>query len=151
MPYNFGPVTQLINEAYEYDTFNTSSVRNIYSPEVCTATELMVDQLAKAMGQDAYKFRRASRPRSARRAGRGRTSVAQVAQVGRSMAPGTAQGIAIHREYKGVAACLVEIDCTPATVNRAIENAYTGPRVTRRSCTRSMWACRSTRSGSRPR
>jgi isoquinoline 1-oxidoreductase beta subunit len=47
------------------------------------------------------------------------------------MAPGTAQGIAIHNEYKGRAACLVEIDCTAATVNRKIKDAYTGPRVTK--------------------
>ena len=29
------------------------------------------------------------------------------------MPPGTAQGIAIHKEYKGATACLVEIDCRP--------------------------------------
>jgi isoquinoline 1-oxidoreductase beta subunit len=47
------------------------------------------------------------------------------------MAPGTAQGIGIHKEYKGAVACLVEIDCRPATVNRRVENGYTGPRVTK--------------------
>jgi hypothetical protein len=46
VPYNFGLVTQLLNEIYAYNTFNTGSVRNVYSPNVCTATELMVDQLA---------------------------------------------------------------------------------------------------------
>jgi isoquinoline 1-oxidoreductase beta subunit len=43
----------------------------------------------------------------------------------------TAQGIAIHTEYKGATACLVEIDNTPATVNRKIREAVTGPRVTK--------------------
>ncbi len=33
---------------------------------------------------------------------------------GRAMPPGTAQGIALHSEYKGCVAALVEIDCTPA-------------------------------------
>ncbi len=47
------------------------------------------------------------------------------------MAPLTAQGIGIHREYKGYAACVAEIDCTPQTVNRKVENGYTGPRVTK--------------------
>ena len=47
------------------------------------------------------------------------------------MAAGTAQGIAFHKEYKGAAACLVEIDCRSATVNRQIPDAYTGPRVTK--------------------
>jgi isoquinoline 1-oxidoreductase beta subunit len=43
----------------------------------------------------------------------------------------TAQGIALRREYKSASACLVEIDCRPQTVNRKIEDAYTGPRVTK--------------------
>jgi isoquinoline 1-oxidoreductase beta subunit len=47
------------------------------------------------------------------------------------MPGGTAQGIAIHKEYKGVTACLVEIDCRPATVNREVYHAVTGPRVTK--------------------
>jgi isoquinoline 1-oxidoreductase beta subunit len=47
------------------------------------------------------------------------------------MPAGTAQGIAVHKEYKGFIACLVEIDCRPATVNRQIPDAYTGPRVTK--------------------
>ena len=47
------------------------------------------------------------------------------------MAPGTAQGIAIHKEYKGVNACLVEIDCRPETVNRRVRDGVTGPRVTK--------------------
>ena len=129
VPYNFGPVTQLLNEIYDYNTFNTSSVRNIYSPEVRTSSELMVDQVAKAMGQDPYKFRRAF-VRDARMQAV-LDKVAQVGDWGRAMAPGTAQGIAIHNEYKGRAACVVEIDCRPATVNRHVDNAYTGPRVTK--------------------
>jgi len=47
------------------------------------------------------------------------------------MAPGTAQGLGMHVEYKGAVACLVEIDCTSATVNRKVQNGYTGPRVTK--------------------
>src|SRR5207248_3638820 len=59
VPYNFGPVTQLLNEIHTPGTFNTSSVRNIYSPEVTVAKEVMVDQIARVMGQDPYRFRRA--------------------------------------------------------------------------------------------
>ncbi len=57
--------------------------------------------------------------------------VASVGKWGRPMPPGTAQGIAIHNEYKSRGACLVEIDCRPATVNRKIKEAFTGPRVTK--------------------
>jgi isoquinoline 1-oxidoreductase beta subunit len=132
VPYNFGVVTQLINEIYDYNTFNTSSVRNIYSPNVTTATELMVDQVANAMGKDPYQFRR-----SFVRDNRLMAVLDKVAQVGnwgRAMAPGTAQGIAIHREYKSAVAWLVEIDCTSTTVNRTVQNGYAGPRVTKAVC-----------------
>jgi isoquinoline 1-oxidoreductase beta subunit len=57
--------------------------------------------------------------------------VAEAGDWGRTMAPGTAQGIAVHSEYKGATACLVEIDCRPATVNRKVRNGVTGPRVTK--------------------
>jgi isoquinoline 1-oxidoreductase subunit beta len=132
VPYNFGVVTQLLNEIYDYNTFNTGSVRNIYSPNVTTAIELMVDQTAAAMGKDPYAFRR-----SFVRDDRLKAVLDKVAQVGswgRAMAPGTAQGIAIHREYKSAVACLVEIDCTSGTVNRKVRDGFTGPRVTKAVC-----------------
>jgi len=129
VPYDFGAVTQLINEIYDYDTFNTGSVRNIYSPDVTTATELMVDQVAKAMGQDPYQFRRAFVRDSRLLAVL--EKVAQLGNWGRSMAPGTAQGLGIHKEYKAAVACLVEIDCRSATVGRKVKDGYTGPRVTK--------------------
>src|SRR3954452_9753270 len=47
------------------------------------------------------------------------------------MPAGTAQDVAIHKEYKGASACVVEIDCRPETVNRKVEHAFTGPRVTK--------------------
>ncbi|MGN6868072.1 MAG: molybdopterin cofactor-binding domain-containing protein [Solirubrobacteraceae bacterium] len=131
VPYNFGSVTQLLNEVYHPpgSLFNTSSVRNIYSPEVTVAKELMVDQAAKAMGQDAYQFRR-SFVRDSRMLAV-LDAAAKAANWGRPMAPLTAQGLGIHHEYKGYAACVAEIDCTPQTVNRKVENGYTGPRVTK--------------------
>ena len=125
--YNFGVTTQLINEV---DLgFHTGSMRNIYSPDSRTAQELIVDQLAKAMGKDPYQFRRAFIKDARSRAVLDKA--AQVGNWGRTMSAHTAQGIAFHAEYKGVCAALVEIDCTPATVNRPIEDGVTGPRVTK--------------------
>ena len=129
VPYNFGAVTQLLNEVDAYNTFNTGSVRNIYSPNVTTATELMVDALAKQLGKDPYAFRR-SFIRDARMKAV-LDKVAAAGDWGRAMAPGTAQGIAIHSEYKSRGACLIEIDCRAATVNRTVRDGYTGPRVTK--------------------
>ncbi len=127
VPYNFGLTDQVLNEVDM--GFNTGSMRNIYSPDVTTALELITDQIALSMAMDPYSFRR-----SFLKDARSRAVLKKAAQVGnwgRSMPPGTAQGIAFHAEYKGVCAALVEIDCTPATVNRSVTNGYTGPRVTK--------------------
>jgi isoquinoline 1-oxidoreductase beta subunit len=125
--YNYGVTTQLLNEVES--GFNTGSMRNIYSPNVAVARELTTDQIAKAMQKDPLAFRKevAYDKRSIAVLDR----VAAVGGWGRTMPAGTAQGIAIHNEYHGVTACLVEIDCTTATVTRKVRDAYTGPRVTK--------------------
>ena len=127
VPYNYGVIDQTLTEVDA--GFNTGSMRNIYSPDVCTARELITDQLAKAIGKDPYTFRR-----EFLKTDRVRTVLDKVAEVGkwgRSMPSGMAQGIALHKEYKGVNACLVELDCRPQTVDRKIRDAWTGPRVTK--------------------
>jgi isoquinoline 1-oxidoreductase beta subunit len=128
-PYNFGVTAQLLNEIYTPGVFNTSSVRNVYNPDVVTARELMVDRLAAAMGKDPYQFRRSFIRFPGQLAVLDK--VAQVGNWGKAMPPGTAQGMAIHHEYKGFTACIAEIDCTPATVNRTVKDGFTGPRVTK--------------------
>jgi isoquinoline 1-oxidoreductase beta subunit len=127
VPYDFGAVVQTLVETD--DRFNTGSMRNIYSPDVRVASELVVDRLAAKMRMDPYQFRRKFQrnPRLLKVL----DTVAQAGEWGRSMPAGTAQGIAIHKEYKGVSACLVEIDTRPATTGRRIREAVTGPRVTR--------------------
>ncbi|GEC22948.1 isoquinoline 1-oxidoreductase subunit beta [Pseudonocardia hydrocarbonoxydans] len=125
--YDFGVSTRLLNEVDM--RFNTQSTRNIYSPDVTAARELMVDRIAEQMGKDPYEFRReflkSDRARGVL------DKVAEEGDWGRSMPEGTAQGIGFHFEYKGVSACLVEIDCRPETVNRPIREGVTGPRVTK--------------------
>lgn len=130
VPYDFGAVSQLLGpEVYEPTVFNTSSVRNIYSPDVRTASELLIDRVAKDMGKDPLSFRRAFAKDDRMRAVLDR--LAKDGDWGRAMPAGTAQGVAVHNEYKSRAACLVEIDCRPETVNRKIEDGYGGPRVTK--------------------
>ena len=135
VPYNFGIVEQLLNETLpgvgeaKNSLFHTGSMRNIYSPNVVTAHELAIDQVVATMDKDPYAFRLAAlkddRSKAVLRA------VAEAGHWGRPMPSGHAQGIAFHSEYKGRAACLVEIDASPATVGRAIDDAFTGPRVTK--------------------
>ena len=132
VPYNFGDITQLLNEVYNYGTFNTASVRNVYSPDVCTATELMVDQLAQRdAARTRYQFRRqfVRDARLAGGAGQGRRASATGAA---DLPPGTAQGIGDPRaSTRAAPPCWPRSTARPATVNRKIENGYSGPRVTK--------------------
>ncbi|MFC6707011.1 molybdopterin cofactor-binding domain-containing protein [Flexivirga alba] len=127
LPYNFGVVTQLLDETDTH--FNTGSMRSIYSQDVACASELTVDLMAKKARKDPLAFRLANIKYPEVKAVL--EKVAEVGNWGRTMAPGTAQGIAVHREYKGATAFLVEIDCRPETVNRKIANGVGGPRVTK--------------------
>lgn len=138
VPYNFGPVSQTLAETLprvlepRNNIFRTSSMRNIYSPNVVTARELMLDRAATAMGRDPLELRLAAARDDRSKAVL--TKVAEAGDWGRAMEAGTAQGLGFHSEYKGRAACLIEIDCRPETVQRTVPTAkyaYTGPRVTR--------------------
>ncbi|MFC4119961.1 molybdopterin cofactor-binding domain-containing protein [Nonomuraea zeae] len=125
--YDFGATSQLLSETDK--GFNTGSMRNVYSPDVTCARELIVDELGARMGKDPYRIRT-----DFLRDGRSRAVLAKVAEAGgwgRPMAAGTAQGIAFHAEYKSVSAALVEIDCRPETANRPIRDGVSGPRVTK--------------------
>ncbi|MCP2252757.1 isoquinoline 1-oxidoreductase, beta subunit [Prauserella aidingensis] len=127
MSYDFGFNSRLLSETDK--GFNTGSMRNVYSPDVTCARELMVDELATRMDRDPYELRRAFL-----RDDRSRKALEKVAEAGdwgRPMPHGLAQGIAFHAEYKAVSACLVELDCRRETVERPIRNAVAGPRVTK--------------------
>ncbi|MEK0099603.1 molybdopterin cofactor-binding domain-containing protein [Streptomyces sp. A475] len=126
-PYNFGVTTQLLNEVPL--KFNTGSMRNIYSPNVACARELVVDQLAAKMGTDPVAFRREFLKEERLRAVLDKA--VEAGEWGRALPAGVAQGIALHTEYRGAVASLVEIDCRPETVNRKVRDGVTGPRVTR--------------------
>lgn len=127
MPYDFGVHSRLLSETDK--GFNTGSMRNVYSPDVTCARELIVDRLAAKMGKDPFTFRR-----DFLRDDRTRAVLEKAAEVGkwgRPMPAHTAQGIAVHSEYHATSAVLVEIDCRPETVNRPIRDGVAGPRVTK--------------------
>ncbi|MDF6023031.1 molybdopterin cofactor-binding domain-containing protein [Streptomyces sp. JH34] len=127
MPYDFGVSSRLLNETDK--GFNTGSMRNVYSPDVTCARELMIDKLASKTGKDPCRFRRDALKDE--RSTAVLEKVAEVGRWGRPMPDGTAQGIAFHSEYHAVSAVLVEIDCRPETVNRPVRDGVTGPRVTK--------------------
>lgn len=127
MPYDFGVNSRLLNETDK--SFNTGSMRNVYSPDVTCARELLIDKLASKMGKDPYRFRHDFLKDD--RSTAVLEKVAEVGRWGRSMPDGTAQGIAFHSEYHSAVAVLAEIDCRPETVDRPIRDGVAGPRVTK--------------------
>jgi isoquinoline 1-oxidoreductase subunit beta len=129
VPYEFGLTDQALNEIFTYRTFHSGSVRNLYNADVVVARELIVDELARRMGQDAYGFRRQFLKDARTRAVLDKA--AQAGRWGRAMPAGMAQGIALHQEYHGACACLAEIDNRPRTVNRKVRDGWAGPRVTK--------------------
>lgn len=105
-PYDFGITTQLLNELPL--PFNTGSWRSVYSANTRGAEEILVDEVATALGKDPAQFRLDNLPGERERAVL--RKVMELGDWGRSMPAGTAQGIAFHEEYRSVTACLVEID-----------------------------------------
>ena len=106
-PYNFGVVTESLNEV-SYD-MPTATWRSVYSAQARTAEEILVDEIAKALGTDAVAMRRKFLKTADARAVLDK--VATEGSWGRAMSSGTGQGVALHAEYRSTAACLVEIDC----------------------------------------
>jgi isoquinoline 1-oxidoreductase beta subunit len=129
VPYNFGPTRTALTEAFEYDFLPTGPVRNVYSPDVAVARELLVEDLAAAFGMDGYKFRRTFAKSPGMVAAL--DAVAKRGDWGRTMPAGMAQAIAVHGEYKCQLACLMEIDNRPATVKQHEANGGIGPRITK--------------------
>ncbi|MGY0489762.1 molybdopterin cofactor-binding domain-containing protein [Streptomyces sp. WG-D5] len=130
MPYDVGVQSRLLNETDK--GFNTGSMRNVYSPDVTCARELVIDRLAEKLGKDPLALRRdLLRDERARAV---LDKVAEAGRWGRELPDGVAQGIAVHTEYHAANAVLVEIDCRPETVNRPVRDGVTGPRVTKAVC-----------------
>jgi isoquinoline 1-oxidoreductase subunit beta len=106
-PYNFGVVTESLNEV-SYD-MPTATWRSVYSAQARTAEEILVDEIAKALGIGPVAMRRTFLKTDKARAVLDK--VATEGNWGRAMLSGTGQGVALHAEYRSIAACLVEIDC----------------------------------------
>lgn len=82
--------------------------RSVDSGTVRTAEEIVVDEVARALGKDPVAFRRTTLRSKAVKAVLDK--VATAGKWGRSLPRGHAQGVAVHEEYGSCVACLVEID-----------------------------------------
>lgn len=103
--YDFGATSLLLNEK-KYDV-PTSSWRGIYSGTANVANEVIVDELARAMGEDEGEFRLRTLDDDRSRAVLAR--LAEEGRWGRSKAPGEAQGMGLHKEYKSRAGVIAEV------------------------------------------
>ncbi|MGW0765836.1 molybdopterin cofactor-binding domain-containing protein [Streptomyces sp. NPDC002676] len=93
--------------------------RSVDSGTSRTAEEIVVDEIARRLGKDPVAFRRETLRGKRVRAVLDKAASAGV--WGRTLPPGSAQGVAVHEEYGSCVACLAEIDASDP------EN----PRVTR--------------------
>ncbi|WP_395292876.1 molybdopterin cofactor-binding domain-containing protein [Kitasatospora hibisci] len=124
-PYDVGIPTQLLAEVPL--EVPTGSWRSVYSGTVRVADEIMMDELARRLGQDPVAFRRA-RLRGAA-AWAVLDKAADTGRWGRPMPPGQAQGIGYHDEHGSRVAYLVELDATDPKqprVTRAVVAADVG-------------------------
>ena len=121
-PYHFGVHSKELLPAPII--MNTCSYRSVHIQPTRCVEEIMVDDMARALGRDALEFRlahlRQPRARAVLQA------VAAAAGWGKAMPAGFGQGIAAHQETRSYTACCVEIDARdqiagtgPARVTRA--------------------------------
>jgi len=121
-PYNFGVNTRTLQPAAII--MNTASYRSVHIQPTRGVEEIMVDEMAKALGQDPVAFRLATLRQARARAVL--QTVAAAAGWGKVMPAGFGQGIAVHQETRSYTACCVELDgrdaitgAGPARVTRA--------------------------------
>lgn len=104
--------------------------RSVDSGTVRAAEEIVVDDIARALGRDPVAFRRTTlRGKSVRAV---LDKVATAGHWGRTLPAGQAQGVAVHEEYGSSVACLVEIDAADpekARVTKVVMAADVGTAV----------------------
>lgn len=105
-PYNFGVSSkQLFPVALDLPTV---SYRSVHIMPARTVEEIVVDEMARALGKDPVAFRleflRLPRARAVLQ------RVAGAAQWGKAMPAGFAQGVGVHMESRAFTACIVELD-----------------------------------------
>jgi len=103
---------------------HTGSFRSVYSANTRGAEEIIVDEIAKALGKDpvAFRLEYLKDPRYVAVV----KKVAELGGWGKKLPKGVAQGIGFHAEYKSCAAALVEIDARDPRKPRVTEAALVG-------------------------
>lgn len=105
-PYNYGVSTKVLTPLAL--DMNTVSYRSVHIMPARTAEEIITDEIARTMKKDPVAFRleyaRQERAKACLR------KVAQLANWGKSMPAGFAQGCSLHQESRSFCAAVVEVD-----------------------------------------
>jgi isoquinoline 1-oxidoreductase beta subunit len=86
----------------------TGAWRVVYSGQVGSVNEIVIDELARLLGKDEFEYRMSILESDRHRAVL--EKCAHEGQWGRKLPAGVAQGFGMHDEYKSIAAYLMEID-----------------------------------------
>jgi len=86
----------------------TAAWRVVYSGQVGSLNEIIIDELARAAGKDEFEYRMSMLESDRHRAVL--EKVAHEGEWGRKLPAGVAQGLGMHDEYKSIAAYLMEVD-----------------------------------------
>jgi isoquinoline 1-oxidoreductase beta subunit len=106
VPYKFGPTAITLKQRLLAKP--TAAWRVVYSGQVNSIDEIIVDELARLLGKDELDYRMETLDSDRHRAVL--EKAAQEGQWGRKLPAGVAQGLGMHDEYKSIAAYLMEID-----------------------------------------
>ena len=125
LPYKFGPTAITLKQRLLAKP--TAAWRVVYSGQVTGVNEIIVDELARALGKDEFEFRMAYLDSERHRAVL--EKAAHEANWGKKLPAGVAQGIGMHDEYKSIAAYIMEIDTRGKeprmnAVTIAVDNGY---------------------------
>jgi isoquinoline 1-oxidoreductase beta subunit len=119
LAYNFGPTALTLKQQLLAKA--TAPWRVVYSGPVGGSNEIVIDELARALGKDEFEFRMEYLESDRHKAVL--EKAAQEAQWGKKLPAGVAQGIGMHDEYKSISAYVMEIDTrgkTPRMTNVTI-------------------------------
>lgn len=107
-PYNFGPNYKKELASDWSNGQPTASYRSVPCQPARGSEEIMVDEVAAVMGMDPFDFRMEYLKDERTRAVLAKTG--ELAQWGKAMPDGFAQGLGIHIEGRCHMACIVELD-----------------------------------------
>ena len=106
MPYKTGPTSITLKQKLLAKP--TAAWRVVYSGQVHAADEIVMDELARALGKDELDFRIQMADSERHKAVLAKAG--EAAQWGKKLPAGVAQGIGLHDEYKSIAAYIMTID-----------------------------------------